>query len=403
MKILIYFLICTWLFVANTFFVQAHEAHLAENKHASAVSLVMADNGDHAARLWRARVHDGQIYVDYSDDLAQSFSKPVSVNAEKMQIVAKAGAKPTIAIANHGHIYLSWIEALGRHEGDNVWFARSTDGGQTYEKPYRLHQANKAIRRYDAINVAKTGLVTVAWLETEGLPMHQSATSAATGATINYAVSNNRGGSFEAPTVLARGVCECCPLALANKGDGTPVAMWRHIFEGEERDHMMAELSLTAKETANLHRATFGHWQVDGCPHQGPALASGGKGEDWWGYHMAYFDGKTKKPGLYYSRMDGVAWASSPAKHFGMHANQAAHPALLSKGERVWLVWQEYKSNQHEIKGKHSLDGGRAWSEETVLASASGQVDYPQLLASSAHVYMAWYTKMRGLVIKQLD
>lgn len=392
----------TWIYCINTMNVQAHDAHLAEKKHALAVSLVMENRGEHASRVWRARVHAGHIYIDYSDDLAQSFSVPVNVNAKKMQVVAKGEARPHIAIGKNGDIYLTWTEALGRHQGDNIWFTRSKDGGQSYQQPYRLHQANKATRRYDAINVADTGLITVAWLEADALPMHKKI-SKTTGATIYYAVSNNDGASFEAPKVLSRGVCECCPLALANKGDGTPVAMWRHIFEGEERDHMMAEMPLTADKVVDLHRATFGHWQVDGCPHQGPALASGGAGDNWWGYHMAYFDGKAKKPGLYYSRMDGVAWASSPAKYFGEHEKQAAHPALLSQGERVWLVWQEYKRDQHEIKGKHSLDGGRAWSDETVLATTSGKVDYPQLLASQDHVYLAWYTNRLGLVIKQLD
>ena len=63
------------------------------------------------------------------------------------------------------------------------------------------------------------------------------------------------------------------------------------------------------------------------------------------GYHMAYFDGKDKKPGLYYSRMDGEAWVTSPAKQFGDNAKQARHPALLSMGKKVWLVWLETTAN----------------------------------------------------------
>jgi len=75
---------------------------------------------------------------------------------------------------------------------------------------------------------------------------------------------------------------------------------------------MIAEIPAKANQIPVMKRATFGHWKIDGCPHQGAAIATGGEGKDWWGYHMAYFDGNDAKPGLYYSRMDGVAWASSP-------------------------------------------------------------------------------------------
>jgi hypothetical protein len=58
--------------------------------------------------------------------------------------------------------------------------------------------------------------------------------------------------------------------------------MWRHVFEGSERDHMMAEIpsntpTLEAKQDVATRRVTFGHWVIDGCPHHGAALAVGAK------------------------------------------------------------------------------------------------------------------------------
>jgi hypothetical protein len=165
---------------------------------------------------------------------------------------------------------------------------------------------------------------------------------------------------------------------------------------------MMAELPWD-KTPAKLQRATFGHWKIDGCPHHGGALATGGEGKEWWGYHMAYFDGNDKKPGLYYSRMDGMAWASSVPKKFGNHAHQAGHPALYSYGESVWLVWRETEAKRHTIHGMMSDDGGRSWHAAKPLQSAEGKVDYPQLLGYSGQTYLLWNTAEQGLVNVKLD
>jgi hypothetical protein len=173
------------------------------------------------------------------------------------------------------------------------------------------------------------------------------------------------------------------------------------VFEGSERDHNIAEIPRHG-ELPKAHRATFGRWVIDGCPHHGAALASGGEGKDWWGYHMAYFDGNDKKPGLYYSRMDGVAWASSPAKKFGDNSKQAGHPAILSSGENVWLVWREIKDGKSSILGMHSEDGGRSWSDAKTLADTHQKADYPFLLQHKSKVYLVWNTQSSGLQVLAL-
>ena len=161
---------------------------------------------------------------------------------------------------------------------------------------------------------------------------------------------------------------------------------------------MLAEIP-QAGAKPEPHRATFGHWKIDGCPHHGAAIASGGEGKDWFGYHMAYFDGNEQKPGLYYSRMDGVAWASSPAKKFGDNKNQAGHPAILSSGENVWLVWREIKDGKASILGMFSDDGGRNWNEAKLLTSSEQKADYPILVSNKTSAYLVWNTQQDGLQV----
>ena len=373
----------------------AHEEHTMQQKDTLAISAAFDAQGN----LWRASVKDDFVLVDKSNDLGKTFSAPVKINPNAMKIGADGEARPKIAIGPEGNIYLTWTEALKKPFAGYIWFARSIDGGKSFEKPYIAHTDRTEItHRFDALNVAPNGNITVSWVDKRDLIAAKAADKKYDGAAIYYAVSADKGQTFAPEKKLADSSCECCRIATINKPDGTVVAMWRHVFEGSERDHMIAEIP--AKNIApEPHRATFGHWVIDGCPHHGAALASGGEGKDWWGYHMAYFDGNDAKPGLYYSRMDGLAWASSPPKKFGDNKNQAGHPTILSSGENVWLVWREIKDGKSSILGMFSEVGGRSWNDAITLTTSSQKTDYPILIQDKQQPYLVWNTQQAGLQV----
>lgn len=376
----------------------AHEEHTKYQAGSIAVSLAMDGQGV----VWRVAENDGIILVDVSRDLGKTFSKPVAANASPQKIGTDGEARPKIAIGPQGHVYLTWTEALKKPYAGYIWFARSINQGKSFEKPYIVHQDRSEItHRFDALNVAKDGSLTVTWVDKRDLIAAKSAGKPYDGAAIYYARSLDSGASFSAEQKLADSSCECCRIAMTNKPDGTPVAMWRHVFAGSERDHMLAEIPRGVGQAAVLKRATYGRWKVDGCPHHGAALASGGEGKDWWGYHMAWFDGgqdaSGQAAGLYYARMDGEAWASSPAKKFASTKNQAGHPALLSVGESVYLVWRETEAKTNSIMAMYSDDGGRNWGPAKILAQSADKADYPQLLLKDKQVYLAWNTLREGL------
>lgn len=379
----------------------AHESHTMSQKSTLAMSVAFDAQGN----LWRVREQNGFVLVDKSEDVGKTFSAPLTVNQAPQKIGADGEARPKIAIGPEGNIYLTWTEALKAPFSGYIWFARSTNKGKSFEKPIIVHQNRDEItHRFDALNVASDGKITVLWVDKRDLIAAKIAGAKYDGAAIYAATSSNQGASFAPEQKLADNSCECCRIATANKPDGagsnsTVVAMWRHVYAGSERDHAMAEIPVNG-QAPNIHRATFGRWKIDGCPHQGAALATGGEGKDWWGYHMAWFDGGGNENGkdasLFYARMDGEAWVSSPPKKFGNRSNKAGHPTLLSQGENVWLVWQETLKNADKsrlVMGMFSDDGGRSWGEAKTLASTTSNADYPQLLAKNNTVYLVWNTE----------
>lgn len=385
-----------------SFHVLAHEDHTKHQKSDLAVSVAF----DNLGNLWRASVHEGFVQVDKSSDLGKTFTNPVKVNLQAQKIGADGEARPKMAIGIEGNIYLTWTEALKTPFAGYIWFARSINAGKTFEKPYIVHQDRAEItHRFDALNVAPNGKITVSWVDKRDLIAAKKASIKYTGAAIYYAVSSNKGESFAIEQKLADSSCECCRIATTNKPDGTVVALWRHVFEGSERDHNIAEIP-NKGENVVAHRATFGHWVIDGCPHHGAAIASGGNTSNWWGYHMAYFDGNDTNnksgPSLYYSRMDGEAWVASPPKKFGDNANQAGHPTLLSINDNVWLVWREINAGKTSILSQFSDDGGKSWIETKTLASTQQKADYPFLTSHKNQVYLVWNTLQNGLQVLAL-
>jgi len=384
------------------FSAQAHEEH-TRSQHATLAVSVALDAHNH---LWRAAVKDGFVEVSSSHDTGKSFSRPVKVNQMAQKIGADGEARPKIAISPEGYIYLTWTEALKKPFSGYIWFSRSIDGGKTFEKPYIVHQDRSEItHRFDALNVSAGGRVTVAWVDKRDLIAAKAVNKPYEGAAIYYAVSNDKGASFVAERKLADSSCECCRIALASKPDGTVAAMWRHVFAGSERDHMIAEIPVADKEP-DPKRATFGRWKIDGCPHHGAALAGGGDGARWWGYHMAWFDGGNDDAGkdatLFYARMDGEAWVSSPARRFGNMKKQAGHPALAASGENVWLVWREKDAGKSQLWLMKSSDEGKSWDAPKMMADASGAADYPVLLQNGKVLLLVWNTAGEGLKVMPL-
>lgn len=375
--------------------VNAHDSHAEHSASALAVSLATDSDG----RLWQARANKGQVWVSASEDAGKHFSPEVAVNTAPMKVSSGAEARPKIAVASNGNIYLSWTETLKKAYAGYVWFARSTDGGKHFETPYIVHQDRAEITHaFEALQLAADGTITIAWVDKRDLVAAKAAGKTYDGAAIYYAVSTDQGKSFMPEKKLADSSCECCRIAMTSKPDSTVAVLWRHVFEGSERDHAMAEINKAGSEKSvkpAIVRASYGRWKIDGCPHHGAALAVG----EGFGYHLSYFDGSGNKPGLRLVRMDGQAWVMTPPRPIGDPKKNAGHPALLSMGDKVWLAWQERNNEGMDIMTMTSLDGGKSWGLPTLAVHTAGKLDYPQWLNVRGQAMLAVNSSEKGLLV----
>jgi hypothetical protein len=343
---------------------------------------------DARGTLWAAYKTAAGVVVNHSTDLGRTWSGPVAVGREPEPTDGGADSRPKIAVGPGGEIYVTWTRPLAKPYTGEIRFTRSLDGGRTSDPPKTVHHDRQVItHRFDALTVDARGRVVVAWVDKRDLTLAGGA--AYRGAAIYFARSDDRGASFGTDTKLADHSCECCRIGLVPRPDGSVVALWRHVFEPNVRDHAMAVITPEGR-AGPLERASFDGWAIDACPHQGPALAIDEHGVR----HAVWFTAAPSAPGVFYGRpVDG--------RVEGLRAvggRSAERPDIAVYGRQVAVVWKEFDGTRSQLRGLISADGGVTW-RELALGATDGASDHPRLFVRDGRFHVFWHTRLQPLAV----
>jgi hypothetical protein len=348
---------------------------------------------DASGAMWAVAKEGGYVALHRSDDFGRTWRKLGPVNAVAEGIGADGDARPKIALGRGGEIYVTWTQPLSKPYTGNIRFARSLDGGCSFSAPVTVHTDRQEItHRFDAVTVNRDGQVFVAWVDKRDQEAVRAKKGAYRGAAIYYAVSDDRGASFRGDFKLADYSCECCRIALLPRDDGSVLAMWRHVFEPNIRDHALARMTPNGR-AGELKRVTFDDWRIDACPHHGPSLAADAAGR----LHAVWFDQGPQRRGVFYGRL-GDGGVEGQQRIGG---ETAEHADIAIAGKRIAVAWKEFDGKQSRLKARLSEDGGKNWREQeiAVTAGASGQ---PFVLAHRDVFYVFWNTRNEPLSVRAL-
>lgn len=345
---------------------------------------------DSKGRLWVAFVEHGHVYVTHSTDTGRSFLPPRVVNPVPEPIYSDGENRPKIALGTKGGLYLSWTKKIeGQYAGD-IRFSRSLDGGKRFSEPVTVNDDHAPIsHRFDSLSVDHQGRIFIAWVDKRDLQAAKEAGKEYSGAAIYYAMSDDQGASFAFNRKLADHSCECCRVVTDVDAKGV-VALWRHVYPGNLRDHAIARFGPHASPIKGLPpRATDDGWRVDGCPHHGPDLSLDGHDKA----HMVWFSQGSKNRGITYGRFD----LASERLDFEVPVDaRGARPQVLSLGARVVVAWKSFDGEQMELRVMESADRGKNWGKPRVLARTANGSDYPFLLARGEKIFVSWQTRAEG-------
>ena len=358
-------------------------------------SLAVTVDFDENGRLWLAAISGQHIYVSYSDDHGITRSAPVKVNAEPENILGDGENRPKI-IVRKGVIYISYTQGLAKPMTGHIRFSRSLDGGKTFSQPVTVNDNLEIIsHRFDVMGVNNRGQIFIAWLDKRDLSAAAKKGEKYAGLGLYYAVSDDEGKSFHPNIKAADHACECCRVAMAMDTDGYPVAVWRHVYDTNIRDHAVVRLDGKMVSVRLSHE----NWNVAGCPHHGPSLSIAADGV----YHATWFSNAPERQGLFYAYSADRGRTFSAPLNFGNPEAQPAHPYVLSLGSRVYLVWKEFDGENTGIFGMRSGDGGKSWSVPEKLADTSDMSDWPLLIGTNNQAYLSWNTKNEGYRLIEMD
>ncbi|MET0535088.1 MAG: sialidase family protein [Steroidobacter sp.] len=350
---------------------------------------------DHQGRLWIVRTEPvdktAHVIVQRSDDRGATWQPPIRVTTNAEPVSADGENRPKLAFGTRDELYVTWTSPTSERFTGDIRFTRSLDGGKTWAAPSVIHRDRQVItHRFESMLVDQAGRIWAAWIDKRDLSIAQAAKRKYSGAAVYYAYSDDRGSTWKGDFKLADHSCECCRIALALDEQGRAVAMWRHVFDPNERDHAFAVLQPDGKKVVT-ERVTFDRWKIDACPHHGPSLAIGADGTR----HAVWFNQVNGEGRAFYGRLTN----SSPANVQALPAG-ASHADLAVDGNKVGVVWKRFDGTSTRVESWLSNDGGKHFAPGPSLET-DGESDQPRLLSNDQSMLIVW-RRAEGIAVADL-
>lgn len=376
----------------------------AGHDHASGTTRAAQDLGTAAAfdrdgRLWvvtkETDNRDQYVALRSSADMGKTWTAARRIQKAPEPIAARGEARPHIAFGSKGEIYITYTSTVAMPHIGDIRFVRSIDGGQTFSPPMTVH-ANRdfIVHSFESIVVDRDGRIYIAWIDSRDAENAKKGRERYAGSGIYYAVSTDQGATFKGDYKIADHSCECCRIGLTLNPQDQPVALWRHVFAPNIRDHALAALQPDGAVSSPI-RVTFDDWRVDACPHHGPSLAYSPDGAR----HQVWFNGKEGDDGgVHYAAAKADGTMSSPVP---LGTAQASHADIAVQGRQIAIVWKQFDGQATAILSRISDDGGNTW-KESELARTKGESDKPYLTAAPTGLVLYWHTQNEGIRIVPL-
>jgi BNR repeat-like domain len=347
--------------------------------------------------LWLAWMAGGQISVASSRDRGHSFSDPVMVTKERLNLDWGPDARPKIVVDRNGGLALAFSIFRDKAFNGQVLYTRSTDGGRTFAE-LRPITAGSESQRFEALAVDADGSVFAAWLDKRNRAPAQQNGQKYEGAGLFFASSKDGGVTYSESRLAQDNTCECCRLGVAFAGLGRPVVVFRNIFAGGVRDHAISTFA-DAATSGELHRISQDDWQISACPHQGPSLSISSAGT----YHVTWYTNGKARKGLFYARSeDGGRTFSNPFP-IGRTDHGSSRPHVLTGPHATALVWKEFDGETTTVNLMTSHDDGMTWSKPTTVARTTDTSDHPLLVSDGQRMFLSWMTKADGYRFQPIE
>jgi tetratricopeptide (TPR) repeat protein len=301
---------------------------------------------------------------------------------------------PSVFAARDGRLVAHWLEKTGPSaHAYGIRLSESGDGGRTWTPPATPHRDDSATEHgFLSFFDAPDGGVGMVWLDGRQTAPNPASTPANSTA---HGQSGGAGAMSLRTTALRRGsglgedllidprVCDCCPTAATRTDRGVLVA-YRDRSHAEVRDISIARL-----DDGGWHAGGSVHpdgWEIEGCPVNGPALASNGGDIALAWFTAARNDGRIQ---VAFSR-DGGGSFGAPIRIDDGRPLGRVDVELLPDGGAI-VLWLEAGHQRATVRARRVFaDGRRGPAVDVAGVSSDRSSGHPRVVRSGNQLYVAW-------------
>jgi hypothetical protein len=363
---------------------------------AANLGVSLAADAERVVAVWAATSGEAtNIVAAVSHDGGLTFDAPVRVNDIAGDARVSGEQPPRVVLAGD-RIVVVWESNRG---GSSVRLAASTDNGRTFAPATSVEPAGSSgARGWASLAVDAAGHAQVSWLDgrnAEPRHHHDGAMSMAMPMSMRQDVFHAvwTGQTVEAEHSVAPTACFCCKTTTAIAPNGDVYIAWRNIYPVNLRDMAVARSVDGGRTFGAPTRVSEDHWQIDGCPEDGPSLAVTPDNV----VHIVWptlVGEASKDKAVFYSESTDEGRTFVPRVRIDNGTGVAAHPQLAALGTRLAVTWDESTSAGTRVYVRSLTPSPAAGA-----APAMGPVDelgeapsavYPSIAVSGTDAVIAW-------------
>jgi hypothetical protein len=363
----------------------------------------LAADADRVVAVWAATSGETtNIVTAVSHDGGATFDAPVRVNDVDGDARVSGEQAPRVALAGD-RIVVIWESNRGGES--SVRLAASSDNGRTFSPARTVEPAGSSgARGWASLAVDAAGHAQVSWLDGRNAEPHPHHDHGG-GMTMPMAMRQDMfhavwtGTNVDAEQSVAPTACFCCKTATAVAPNGDVYIAWRNIYPVNLRDMAVARSVDAGRTFSAPVRVSEDHWQIDGCPEDGPSLAVTPDNV----VHIVWptlVGDASKEKAVFYSESTDDGRTFTPRVRIDNGTGVAAHPQIVALGTHIVAAWDESTSSGARVYVRAVASGHTSGAAPTLgtvrmLGDAPSAV-YPSIAASGTDATIAWTQRTPG-------
>jgi hypothetical protein len=291
-------------------------------------------------------------------------ASPGFTNAKNISNVSSDSASPSLISSSDG-IFALWIE--NKSGRSDVFFSKSTDGGNAFSTPINLSSSTTGQSDYAAF-AQKGNNVYVVWQ-----------TSLTGTASVFLAKSSDGGTSFGKPVILsdASKLAAFPEIAISDN----------HVYSAwlEKSDNNSTNIVFTKSDDQASSFATPLYITHNPGNSGVPKLLTTGNS-----VYLTWEDNSKGNFEIFLCKSDDSGASFQLPVVVSNTSGQSGTPEIFVSKDNVYAVWMDNTSGVYDILFAKSIDGGKSFGTPVNISKLKTDSGYPQFTVDGNHIYVVW-------------